>query len=163
MSRRYLLIYTLLAILFVLQVSCASTTGQLNPQWTEDVFFKNAQEAMDENRYETALFYYEVFLVRYPENHQKVIAAEYERAFINYKMGNYKEATRGYDEIILKYDESPYAMLYHPRFHQLSEIGLVNIEKQKAVKNRLLWRVKEKAWADENGESLTDDGEESLI
>lgn len=143
--------------------SCASTQERLNPQWTEDVFFKNAQEAMDENRYKTAIYYYEVFLVRYPENHQRVIAAEYERAFINYKMGDYKEATRGYEEIILKYDESPYAMLYHPRFRQLSEIGLVNIEKKKAVEGRLMWRRQEKVWAEENGESLTDSGEESLI
>lgn len=163
MSRRLIPVFTLVSLLVLMLGSCASSQLRVNPQWTEDMFFKNAQVAMDENRYKTAIYYYEVFLVRYPENHQRVIAAEYERAFINYKMGNYKEATFGYEEIILKYDESPYAMLYHPRFRQLCEIGLVNIEKKKAVEGRLLWRRSEKIWAEENGESLTDSGEESLI
>ncbi|MCK5251128.1 MAG: hypothetical protein KAJ98_14245 [Spirochaetaceae bacterium] len=162
MSRRLIVVYTLILILMVLLVSCASTSSRINVQWTEEMFFKNAQEAMDEYQYKTALYYYEVFLVRYPENHQRVIAAEYERAFINFKMGNYKEASLGYEAIILKYDESPYAMLYHPRFRQLSEIGLMNIEKKEAIGSSLFWRLKEKAWAEEHGESLTDSGEEPL-
>lgn len=162
MSRRLIIVYTWISLLIILLVSCAGTSERVNPQWTQEMFFKNAQEAMDENRYKTALYYYEVFLVRYPENHQRVIAAEYERAFINYKMGNYKEATQGYEAIILKYDESPYAMLFHPRFRHLCEIGMLNIEKQKAVGNHLFWRIKEKEWAEEHDESLTDSGEEPL-
>jgi tetratricopeptide (TPR) repeat protein len=159
MSRRLIPVYTLLILLISALGSCAGGREQLSPQWTEEIFFKNAQEAMDENRYKDAMYYYEVFLVRYPENLQRAIAAEYELAFINYKMGNYKEATRIYENIIQKYDESPYAMLYHPRFRELSNIGLVNIEKKKAVNGRLFWRRKEKVWAEENGESLTDTGE----
>ena len=163
MSRRFIIIVFQISLLSILLVSCASTPDRIDPQLTEAMFFKNAQMAMDENRYQIALHYYDVFRVRYPENHQQIIAANYEWAFINYKVGNYKEATKGYQDIIRKYDESPYAMLYHPRFRQLSEIGLTNIEKQKAVNNKLLWRVKEKAWAEENGESLTDIEEEPLI
>ena len=162
MSRRLIVVYTLILVLMVLLFSCASTSSRINVQWTEEMFFKNAQIEMDEYRYKTALYYYEVFLVRYPENHQRVIAAEYERAFINFKMENYKEASQGYEAIILKYDESPYAMLYHPRFRQLSEIGLKNIEKKEAIGNSLFWRIKEKEWAEEHGESLTDSGEEPL-
>ena len=162
MSRRLIVVYTLILVLMVLLFSCASTSSRINVQWTEEMFFKNAQMEMDEYRYKTALYYYEVFLVRYPENHQRVIAAEYERAFINFKMENYKEASQGYEAIILKYDESPYAMLYHPRFRQLSEIGLKNIEKKEAIGNSLFWRIKEKEWAEEHGESLTDSGEEPL-
>jgi len=163
MSRRLISVLLITTLTAILLGSCATRTEKINPQWTEQVFFKNAQQAMDEYRYKTALYYYEVFLVRYPENHQQVIAAEYERAFINYKMGNYKDATEAYNEIIRKYDESPYAMLYHPRFRQLSEIGLTNIEKKKAVDKRLFWRVREKAWAEEHGEKLTDEVEESVI
>ena len=122
------------------------------------MFFKNAQQAMDESRYDTALYYYEVFLIRYPENHQKVIAAEYERAFIHYKQRQFAEAKAGFEEIIRKYDESPYAMLYHPRFRYLCEIGLENLEKKKAVDRRMFWRAREKDWAEEHGESLIDEG-----
>jgi len=159
MSRRFLRV-TIKAVLLILALSsCASTPDRVNPQWTPEMFFKNAQEAMDEYRYKTALLYYEVFLVRFPENMPRGIAAEYERAFINYKMDNYKESSDQYNEIIRKYNESPYAMLYPPRFKQLSEIGLKNIEKKDFIGNSLFWRVKEKAWAEQNGESLTDTGD----
>lgn len=136
--------------------SCASEIKQVDSQWTEEMFFKQAQLAMDEYRYQRALYYYEVFLVRYPENRHLAIAAEYERAFINYKMRNYAIASDAYHEIIRKYNESPYSMLYHPKFKRLSEIGLENIEKKKAVDLRLFWRAREKAWAEENGESIID-------
>jgi len=136
--------------------SCASQSEQVDPQWTGEMLFKQAQLAMDEYRYGRALYYYEVFLMRYPENHQLSIAAEYEKAFINYKIGNYAIASDYYHAIIRKYDESPYAMLYHPKFRRLCEIGLKNIEKKKAVDLRLFWRAREKAWAEGNGESIND-------
>jgi len=154
MSRLYLLTIAVLTVVFV---SCASVPDRVSPEWSEAMFFKNAQEAMDESLYKTALYYYEVFLIRYPENHQMVIAAEYERAFIYYKTGDYKRAEAEYQAIIKKYDESPYAILYHPRFRRLCEIGLTNIEKQRAVQNRLFWRNREKEWAEEHGESLTEE------
>ena len=159
MSRRLFSFIAETALITLVFVSCASVPDRVNPQWTEEMFFKNAQEAMDEYRYETALFYYEVFLVRFPEDHLRDIAAEYERAFINYKMGEYKEASAQYNEIIRKYDESAYAMLYPPRFRGLSEIGLRNIERQEFIGNSLFWRAREKAWAEKNGESLTDTDE----
>ena len=145
-------------ILIVILASCSTSRERINPEWTESMFFKNAQQAMDESRYDTALYYYEVFLIRYPENHQKVIAAEYERAYIQYKKRQFDEAEAGFGEIIRKYDESPYAMLYHPRFRYLSEIGLENLEKKKAVDRRMFWRAREKEWAEERGESLIDQG-----
>lgn len=116
---------------------------------------------MDENRYKTALFYYEVLLVRYPGNLSRVIAAEYELAFIHYKMGRYKQAEKGYKDIIKKYEESPYAMLYPPRFLKLSRIGLTNIEKKRLVENRFLWRLREKEWAESRGETLLDKEEDT--
>jgi len=156
MSRRFLQVTTTAVLLIVTLSSCASAPARVNPQWTPEIFFKNAQEAMDEYNYKAALLYYEVFLVRFPENMPRGIAAEYERAFINYKMENYTEASDQYNEILRKFNESPYAMLYPPRFKQLSEIGLKNIEKKDFIGNSLLWRTKEKAWAEQNGESLTD-------
>ena len=160
MSRHLIRIITGTAVLVLVLSSCQSTPEWVNPQWTPEIFFKNAQEAMDENLYKTALFYYEVYLVRFPEDQQRGIAAEYERAFINYKLKNYKEATEQYNEILRKYEESPYAMLYPPRFEELCHIGLKNIEKKEFIGNRLFWRAREKAWAKKEGEELVDTGEE---
>ena len=148
-----------LAAAFAFFPSCAGAPDPVETEWTAEMFFKNAQEAMDESRYKTALYYYEVFMVRYPDNHQRVIAAEYERAFIHYKTGDLKSAEAEYKEILRKYDESPYAMLYPVRFRNLCEIGLENIEKQKTVRRRLMWRRKEKEWAEAHGENLLDSGD----
>jgi len=120
------------------------------------MFFKNAQQAMDEYRYKTALHYYEVFLVRFHEDQPRGIAAEYERAFINYKIENYEESTAQYNEILRKFNDSPYAMLFPPRFEHLSEIGLKNIEKKEFIGTSLFWRVKEKQWAEQNDGNLND-------
>jgi tetratricopeptide (TPR) repeat protein len=159
MHGRNLILVVMAAVFLSFLCSCASKPQQIEADWTEETFFKNAQLAMDEYRYKTALFYYNVFLVRYPENLMKVIAAEYELAFLNYKIGNYEESRDGYNEIIRRYEESAYAMMYPPRFLELSKKGLVNIEKQNAVKNKLFWRAREKDWALENGETITDEGE----
>ena len=156
MPRRFKPSAVVLAALTSFSVSCAVTDDMISPEWTPEMFFKNAQDAMDEKRYKDALFYYEVFMVRYPENRQKKIAAQYERALIHYKTGDLRTAEAEFRAIIKQYDESPYAMLYHPRFRDLCEIGLKNIEKHRSVKNKLFWRAREKQWSEENGESLLD-------
>ena len=79
--KRNIAFIVLLAGLASLFFSCSTVPAQINPDIKEEMFFKNAQEAMDENRYNVALYYYEVYLVRYPENHQKTIGAEYEKSF----------------------------------------------------------------------------------
>ncbi|OQX29049.1 MAG: hypothetical protein B0D92_05770 [Spirochaeta sp. LUC14_002_19_P3] len=143
-----------LAILVL--TSCASVEDTLDTDWSPEIFFKNAQEALDDSRYKDAMFYYEVFTIRYPENIQKNIAADYEKAFIHYKTGKLKQAEEGFKEILKEYEESPYAMLFQPRFKQLCEIGLTNIERSKSVNNKLFWRLKERKWAEDHGEELLD-------
>lgn len=149
----------LLALSAGLCTSCTTIPESVSSEWTEAMFFKNAQEAMDNNNYELATYYYEVYSIRYPENIQKGIAAEYEKAFINYKRGRDKAARAGFEEILRKYRESPYAMLYPPRFQQLCETGLRNLEKRKKVGRRLFWRIREKEWADEHDEKMVDSEE----
>lgn len=156
MSRLFSFAAIVLTILASVFTSCASVANTLDPSWSPEMFFKNAQEAMGDSRYKDALFYYEVFLVRYPEDIQKGIAAEYELAFIDYKMGKIKRAEAKFLAILKKFEESPYAMLFQPRFKQLCEIGLHNIARTKAVRNKLFWRLSEEKWAEEHEEELLD-------
>lgn len=143
-------------VVFLSLISCATELDSIDDLGSPELFFKNAQKAMDMKRYNDAFFYYDVFLVRYPELHEKTIAAEYERAFIHYKRGRTKIAEAEFQAIIFKYENHPYAILYPPRFKQLCEIALNNIKRNKKVNNRLFWRLRENQWAEENGESLTD-------
>ena len=95
-------------------------------QWIS--FFKSAQDAVDEGDLETALFYYEVFLVRYPEDHAKGIAAEYERALIHKKLGQDEQAITEFREILNKYENSSYVIHYPNRYKILTEKVLAILE-----------------------------------
>ena len=120
---KYLPLLTLL-LLF----SCQTTPRSVDTAWTEDQFFKSAQDSIDEGNLEEALFYYEVFLVRYPEDHAKGIAAEYERALIHKKQGEDETAIREFEEILRKYETSTFVILYPPRYKILAEKVLADLK-----------------------------------
>ncbi|MCP4163361.1 MAG: hypothetical protein GY760_25150 [Deltaproteobacteria bacterium] len=125
--------------LFILFLSsCASAPDKIDYELSEEAFFKSAQKAMDLNQYRLAIYYYEVYLVRYPENHQKTIAAEYERAFIFYKTKDYEYSKVLFNQILDKFENSPFTVLYPERYKTLSEtlIGIID-EKTKGKKKKV--------------------------
>ncbi len=121
-------IYTFIAVLSFLSFSCQSTPTAVNQSWSEEMFFKQAQTAVDNNQLSTALFYYEVFLVRFPENHARVIAAEYERAILYKKLGAEDLAIQGLKGVLDSYENSSYVILYPPRYKVLAEKVLAQLE-----------------------------------
>lgn len=118
----------LLPVMLLSLASCSTVPAEMDSVMKEEVFFKNAQSAMDENQHSVALYYYEVYLVRYPENHNKTIAAEYERALIYYKTKDYEYSQSLFKQILDKYESSPFAMMYPERYKILSEKILVLID-----------------------------------
>jgi len=126
--RRFLPYSLLLIIASLTLFSCQSIPQSVDQEWTVDQFFKSAQDAIDEGNLKTALFYYEVFLVRYPEDHSKGIAAEYERALIHKKLGNEKLAIAEFKEILNKYETSTFVILYPARYKVLTEKVLAMME-----------------------------------
>ena len=114
----------------LLFVSCATVPAEIDNNLKEEHFFKNAQDAMDANKYNMALYYYEVYLVRYPENHNKTIAAEYERALIYYKTKDFEYSKALFGQILDKYENSPFAVMYPERYKVLSEKLLVLIDEE---------------------------------
>ncbi len=126
---RNILKYSLLLLTISLTfISCTTVPESVDQDWSEDHFFKAAQDAVDDEKLETALFYYEVFLVRYPENHSKGIAAEYERAIIHKKLGQEELAIEEFREILNKYETSTFVILYPNRYKVLSEKVLAVLE-----------------------------------
>ncbi|QEN09495.1 hypothetical protein EXM22_16455 [Oceanispirochaeta crateris] len=120
------IIYTIILISVLL--SCQSVPRGVDPTWSEEMFFKQAQEAVDNNKTATALFYYEVFLIRYPESHARVIAAEYERAILHKKMGAEDLAIQGLKKVLDQYETSSYVILFPPRYRVLAEKVLAELE-----------------------------------
>jgi len=111
-------------------MSCESVPKSVDQSWTKEMFFKQAQEAVDNDQLSTALFYYEVFLVRFPEDHAKVIAAEYESAILQKKLGAEDLAINGLKRVLEKYETSTYVILYPPRYKVLAEKVLAELEGQ---------------------------------
>ncbi|MDA3850296.1 MAG: hypothetical protein PF447_03410 [Spirochaetaceae bacterium] len=71
--------------------------------------------------------------MRYPENRQKAIAAEYERAFIYYKWEDYNKAEELFNIILNRYEEDPYAYLYPSADKILTEDVLETIKIKKEI------------------------------
>ena len=100
-SRTLLLVVGMLAALAACQTAPSEIPEDLDPA----EYFQRAQEAVDANRYETALAYYETVIERFPNDQATQLAAQYEIAFINYKMGNDERATELFEELIGRYEE----------------------------------------------------------
>ncbi len=114
--------YTITALLlFLLLFSCSTVPQGVDQSWSEAMFFKQAQEAVDDDHLEEALFYYEVFLVRFPESHGRVIAAEYERAILHKKLGAEDLAIQELKLILDKFENSPYVSTFQPRYKLLAQ------------------------------------------
>ncbi len=93
----------MLLVLLVI-IACQSTPEFIPEDLQPREYFQLAQEAVVErNDYDTALFYYQTFLERYPEDIQRTVEAEYEIAFIRYKQ-NDPSAGMLFADLLARYD-----------------------------------------------------------
>ena len=90
----------------VLFAACESVPepAEIPEDLTTQEYFQRAQEAVDQRYYETAMVYYETFLARYPDDTENRVAAQYEIAFLHYKMENYDTAKRLFEELLARYE-----------------------------------------------------------
>ena len=94
------LVFFLLAAL----AACRTTPDSIPEDLSPREFFQRAQEAVVERTdYRTALFYYQTFLERFPEDVQRGVEAEYEIAFIYYKLGETDTAELLFRSLLSKY------------------------------------------------------------
>ncbi|MAG13059.1 MAG: hypothetical protein CMN78_00500 [Spirochaetales bacterium] len=88
-------------------LGCQSTPETIPDDLAPREFFQLAQEAVVERSdHKTALFYYEKFLERYPDDVQRSVEAEYEIAFIYYKLNDIERSQQLLENLLEKY-ESP--------------------------------------------------------
>jgi outer membrane protein assembly factor BamD (BamD/ComL family) len=98
--------HLLLPLLVLALCLSACATGAMNI--SEDLgpaeLIQRAQEALDRNRYNVALQYYEVLRERNITNIDLVCEAEYEIAFIHYKQKKYGQAKEEFYLLLDRYD-----------------------------------------------------------
>jgi outer membrane protein assembly factor BamD (BamD/ComL family) len=109
--------------------ACSTSPLAISEEMTSEELVQRAQEASDRNRYNTALQYYEVLLVRNQTNYDWLLTAEYEIAFIHYKQKKYGEAKDELNALLSRYD-TPDAELLPQQFKRLCAIVLESIEKK---------------------------------
>ena len=97
----------LLLLLFsssIILASCHSTPDYIPEDLKPREYFQLAQEAVVERQdYETALFYYNTFLERYPDDIQRGVEAEYEIAFLKYKQKD-PQAEQLFRDLLARYE-----------------------------------------------------------
>jgi outer membrane protein assembly factor BamD (BamD/ComL family) len=121
-----------IALLAVFMAACVSGPADIPDDLTVAELIQRAQEASDKNWYNQALEYYEAVIARFPANIDMICAAEYEIAFIHYKLKKYETAKAEFTSLLARYDTSD-AELLPAQFKILAEKILGKItDKEKA-------------------------------
>ena len=120
-----------LALVMLLALtSCYSVPESIDEDLSINEYFQKAQEAVVEhNDFETALFYYNTFKERYPEEYGRIVEADYEIGFIYYKKEQYEEAKKIFEDVLDRYTTAN-AGLYPEWPKILSEKLLNKIEEK---------------------------------
>jgi len=114
-----------------LLLSSCATTVTIGEDMSSAEIIQRAQEALDRNRYNIAIQYYEALNERNRSSVDLVITSEYHIAFINYKQKKYAEAREGLNGVLAYYD-SPDQILLPQHFKRLSQIVLQSIDEKEA-------------------------------
>jgi len=121
-------------ILFLLFAGCASNINIAEDLSPAEII-QRAQEALDRNRFNVAVQYYEALYTRNPHNIDLIITAEYHIALINYKQKRYELARTEFNSL-LEYYKTPDAELLPQHFKRLSEIVLERIDEKESQRRR---------------------------
>jgi len=115
------------ALVLTLTFSACVSTTNISEDLSPAELIQRAHEAMDRNRYNTAIQYYQALHDRNPSNTDLRITAEYHIAFIHYKQKKYEQAKEGLNGVLAYYN-SPDEELLPQHFKKLSQIVLKNID-----------------------------------
>ncbi|MDR2807868.1 MAG: hypothetical protein LBB43_02545 [Spirochaetaceae bacterium] len=119
-------------IIFVLVLCGGCSTGKnivVDTSLSDAELIQRGQEAFDLNRYRQAIQHYTVVLERAAPYSESFFAAEYEIAFVYYKMKDYKAAQVKFKEILANYGNTE-AELYPAQYKILSLKLLESIEEK---------------------------------
>ena len=125
--------FLFLSIILVLLSSCA-TLIYISEDLSPAEIIQRGQEALDRNRYNVAIQYYEALHERNRGNIDLLITAEYHIANIHYKQKKYDLAREEFNAI-LEYYNTPDEELLPQHFKVLSKIVLERIEEKEKQRN----------------------------
>ncbi|MCL2180154.1 MAG: hypothetical protein FWB83_03415 [Treponema sp.] len=120
------------ALITALVFSACASTVVIPEDLSSEEIIQRGQEAMDNNRYNAAMQYYQALYERNRRSIDLVITAEYHIAYIHYKQRNYTQARAGFNGVIEQYN-IPDEELLPQHFRRLSQIVLQRIDEIEGV------------------------------
>lgn len=90
-------------LILALLGACSTVSVDFEPGTNPEVYFQRAQAASDQNDYERAQLIYRKLLETGITDLSYVIAAKYEIAFLDYKMGRLAMAVAGFNRLLEEY------------------------------------------------------------
>jgi len=124
----------LIILTTILLFSACATRANITEDMSPAELIQRGQEAMDRNRYNLAIRYYEALYDQNRTNIDLIITAEYSIGFIHYKQRKYDLARMELNSVLAYYD-SPDEELLPQHFKRLAQIVLENLE-EKASRRR---------------------------
>jgi len=94
----------LLAAGFVL-ASCQTVPKDIPTTLSESEYFQLAYQNSDRGNYRGAMAYYDTFLSRFPKDASRDVEADYEIAFLYYKMQDFTKSRDLFTQIVDKYKQ----------------------------------------------------------
>jgi len=129
------------ALAAALLLSACATVINISEELSPAELIQRAHEAMDKNRYNTAIQYYQALHERNRSNIDLMITAEYHIAFIHYKQKKYEQSRFEFNTLLAHYN-TPDEELLPQHFKKLSQIVLNSID-EKEKQRRPFSRKKE--------------------
>ena len=138
MNKFFCKMYGLIALVTILLLSACATNVNVRDDMSPAEIIQRAQEALDRNRFNVAIQYYQALLDSNRNNIDLIITAEYHIAFIHYKQGRLVQAREELNAVLARYN-TPDEELLPQHFKRLSQIVLETInerEKQRRPSSR---------------------------
>lgn len=117
-------------------IGCESVPDEIPNDLSPAEMFQRAQEAVDESKWDTALRYYEEFILRFPDDRGMIVEAEYEIAFITYKQERYQESLDTFNAILAEYEADNSGEL--PDWPQILSERLIQIIEDRMIEEDLI-------------------------
>ena len=92
-------------VLFLSLASCKTVDSNIAPNSPTEIYFQRAQQASDQYDYATSLKIYQELLARQDIDMTTRISAQYEVAFLHFKMGRKAEAKEEFQKILNTFND----------------------------------------------------------
>lgn len=121
----------LLALIFF-ATGCQSAPKHIPQDLTADELINLAQASYDKGNVKAAQAYYEAIIIRYGDQMDKLVEAEYEIAHLKVKQKKWQQAIPDLQRI-LSYYESDVTGVLPPSFKKLAELDLAKVPEKELM------------------------------